>query len=1256
MKIHTYKLFILFIFISGISYSQSNSQKIISKGHQLYKQIKLNNNKAIKDTNGISPLHRGDRAADRIYYEFDRTCDPKTRKVPEGIHKKERIFVSSKKSLQSDGKKLKITRGTWEKRGPYNIGGRTRALAIDITNEDVILAGGVSGGLWRSEDGGENWIKVTRTFQNPSITTIAQDLRPGFQHIWYYGGGERIGNSAGYNSAGIYTGDGIYKSQDGGRTWELLSNTSDNNVNTISSFDNINKIAVHPITGDIYVATFDGIHRSQNGGQSFELVLTAGRDFNAEISIAKTGRIYAAISINRSTGTTNDNVGIYTSINGTHWNNISSEEGVFNEDNIGRSIIAIHPFNDKEIFVLSNNLKSLPFLYHYQGQNINQKWLDLTSKTPSIRFNRPVGGLNLQTGYNMVLEIHPQNPNFIIFGGTNLFRTTDGFATDVVDTPNHWIGGYSPINDVSLYPDQHPDMHAVIFYPSNPNKVLNANDGGIFRTEDITANNSFLEPVDWVSLNNGYNTTQPYTIALDPKTNSKDLLAGFQDNGTWYTNTTDLKTPWSEELGGDGSYNAIADQGRTRYSSSQFANIVRINYDESGNPVSFASVAPPGAYSFINPFILDRNNDNVMYLPAGNQLFRNSDLDSIPTVTDINELGNVPTNNWSLIASVESISENNRELNVITALDVSKYPETDKLYFGTGQGQLFRMDFANLDSSKPVDIFSNKGLPTRGFVSSIQVDPNNSNRVIVSFSNYNIPSVFFTNDGGETWLDISGNLEENKDGTGNGPSVRWVTFLGNHDGILAGTSTGLYYTKKPAGKFTVWRQENQQIGNGVVMQARTREDGFTAIAVHGNGVFSNQFRVKEPFGPMTLVVNEEIEDRSFFTDETPDILKIDVRNVFKDNRPGVIRFPRISIENSNPDLIDVQLRSNVVLLIRFKKANLDIPEIEKEGEVNIRLIGQLGEEQKTATEFTINIFEKPIFTQFDQTKELAFRLAIPSTEVPEDELSGMREFSEVADHITIPEGETWSINRITLPGRNIFADESLPLTDTGVLRVYKDKNGTPGELIAEKSNTLRSNPFIVGVYDLTLPEPLELGSGKYWLVWVRIDSVLLLNNTIIGHQIFPSDDSQFDAIGENAHFRGTVEPNNEPDTSDTWIPFNDYFGSNDDEKVKLIFSLFGIINGQNKLNNNDLLQEAVSLHPNPVKESFEISLKSNNLGKHKTTKAFITIADISGREVYKTTTLESNLSVNTSTWLSGVYILKVTNANNLEYTTKIIKL
>src|SRR5205085_2277462 len=106
---------------------------------------------------------------------------------------------------------------SWQWRGPYNIGGRTLALAADIAGEDTLLAGGVSGGLWRSTNGGTSWTRTTTLSQLPSVSSIVQDVRPGKTNNWYYGTGELVGASPSAGGA-YYDGDGIFKSTDNGHT------------------------------------------------------------------------------------------------------------------------------------------------------------------------------------------------------------------------------------------------------------------------------------------------------------------------------------------------------------------------------------------------------------------------------------------------------------------------------------------------------------------------------------------------------------------------------------------------------------------------------------------------------------------------------------------------------------------------------------------------------------------------------------------------------------------------------------------------------------------------------------------------------------------------------------------------------------------------------------------------------------------------------------------------------------------------------
>ncbi len=86
---------------------------------------------------------------------------------------------------------------TWQERGPNNLGGRTRAFAADSRNASILLAGGVSGGIWRSTNGGTNWAQQTTLTQLPTISCIVQDPRSGHKDTWYAGTGEQSTSSDG---------------------------------------------------------------------------------------------------------------------------------------------------------------------------------------------------------------------------------------------------------------------------------------------------------------------------------------------------------------------------------------------------------------------------------------------------------------------------------------------------------------------------------------------------------------------------------------------------------------------------------------------------------------------------------------------------------------------------------------------------------------------------------------------------------------------------------------------------------------------------------------------------------------------------------------------------------------------------------------------------------------------------------------------------------------------------------------------------
>ncbi len=162
----------------------------------------------------------------RDEFFFNMLRDPATNRIPEGIRTKELKFPKKLTEMNTSLNKVSTSGLTWAEAGPNNVGGRTRALAVDVTNPNVIIAGGISGGIWKSTNNGATWVLKSSTSQILSITSIAQDPRSGSTQNWYYTTGEFDGNSArDRGGSATFTGDGIYKSTDNGESWNVLQST-----------------------------------------------------------------------------------------------------------------------------------------------------------------------------------------------------------------------------------------------------------------------------------------------------------------------------------------------------------------------------------------------------------------------------------------------------------------------------------------------------------------------------------------------------------------------------------------------------------------------------------------------------------------------------------------------------------------------------------------------------------------------------------------------------------------------------------------------------------------------------------------------------------------------------------------------------------------------------------------------------------------------------------------------------------------------
>lgn len=780
----------------------------------------------------------------RFEWERQLLSDPVTGNIPVGIRARELAFVST---LPNDRAAYKngLNGNVWLNVGPWNIGGRTRIIMTDAIDENILYAGGVTGGIWKSIDNGNSWERKTTPDQMPAITCLWQN--PKKPDILYAGTGEATGSSASDGGA-YYLGNGLYKSVDHGETWSQVTRTASNSPNSFDrNWDLVWKVVTYPTdTGDVFfAATYGSIYKSNNGGKNILQVkggtgpLGGNQAYYTDINVSAKGVLYATLS---SEGY---EAGIWRCADAVKWTKITPQNF---PKQYQRIVSGISPSDENQVYFLvhtiSEGKKSTNFRgdveynqlwkYTYTGDTSIASlgiWEDLSQNLPDK--GGQFGGFFTQNSYDMCVAIKPNDPNTVIIGGTNLWRSTDGFKTS---GQTAWIGGYgvnTSLPDFKMYPNHHPDNHWVQFYRNKPDQMLSACDGGIFRTDQIMASN-----VDWTPLNHGYLTTQFYTVAMDHAPGGNVVIGGLQDNGTqWTSEVNNLTFSWTMPFSGDGSHCYVPDSAKELFVSKQEGKIYKIKTDQNGSPTAYARLDPLGAikkYQFINPFAVDPRQQKRLYIPDGDRIYRNNNVDLIqykPTLDSIaSSLG------W------DELTNTTDTLQVISAITVSA-SQPDVLYYGTSIGKLFRL--RNASSGQPTpETITGTNFPA-GNINCILTHPDDSNFLMVVFTNYNTRSIFYSRNGGTSWTDGSGNLEQFPDGSGNGPSCRWANVLpmkGFNAWFMA-TSAGLFTTDSLRGSQTKWvLQGTDNIGNyPCTMIDVRRSDGLVLVATHGAGVFAATF-------------------------------------------------------------------------------------------------------------------------------------------------------------------------------------------------------------------------------------------------------------------------------------------------------------------------------------------------------------------------------------------------------------------------------
>ncbi len=284
----------------------------------------------------------------------------------------------------------------WVERGPGNVPGRTRAIVVDPRDSsgETWLAGSVSGGIWKTIDGGDNWISMTDDFPQLAISTMA--LAKSNPDVIYAGTGE-----IGFRNLGAVSGNGILKSVDGGNSWSQLASTTRDN-----GFVGINRLAVDPQNENVILAaTTTGIYRSTDGGSSFSRVFDGGNFQDLKSDPGNFNRLYAAAL----------GQGVYKSDDaGQTWLDIGAS--FVDADRIE---LAVSPSSPSHVYaaVYVDPASGSSSSALYQSTDFGETFAEVGGNSDA-----PDNWLGSQGWYDNTIMVHPFNQNIVFVGGIQLFR------------------------------------------------------------------------------------------------------------------------------------------------------------------------------------------------------------------------------------------------------------------------------------------------------------------------------------------------------------------------------------------------------------------------------------------------------------------------------------------------------------------------------------------------------------------------------------------------------------------------------------------------------------------------------------------------------------------------------------------------------------------------------------------------------------------------------------------------------------------
>lgn len=589
----------------------------------------------------------------------------------------------------------------WVFAGPTNVGGRVSALAVESFERFFVGTG--SGGVFRTADGGATFEPVGDDVLSLSIGDVALD--PSDPQTVYVGTGEVNGGGGSIT----YGGQGVFRSTDGGETWEALG---------LEETGTIGRVLVHPTNpavvwvaaeGKLYASDpHRGVYRSTDGGQTWAKTLFVN-DSTGVVDLALNPRspdtLYAAAWERRRRADDNHyggpGSGVYRSTDGGQtWHELTN--GLPADADVGRIGVAVAASDPRVVYAVYADASGDPRGV-FRSADGGDTWIARSA----------VGNSPYEWWFGQI-RVDPTDPNRVYYGSLSMYASSNGG------------GSWQSING-----GMHVDHHALWADPSNPNNLIAGNDGGVYRSTN--------RGQSWTKAPGGFPATQFYTTEIDASFPER-LYGGAQDNGTNRTLTGALDD-WHEIYGGDGFVVQVdPSNNQYVYAESQYGGFGRSTNGGSSFQYGLSGVSGSDRFNWKMPYVLDPADPSTLYLGT-HRVYRSTDR----------------AVSWTAVSPdlTDGPGPGNLVFHTITTLAVSP-ADRDVIWAGTDDGNVWVTTNGGTDWT---DVRA--GLPDR-WVTSVAAHPTEPLTAFVTVSGYRwgepLAHVFRTDDGGQTWTPRTGGL------------------------------------------------------------------------------------------------------------------------------------------------------------------------------------------------------------------------------------------------------------------------------------------------------------------------------------------------------------------------------------------------------------------------------------------------------------------------------------------------------------------